>query len=71
MSKYIFLFGGILVILLAFLALYSLLGPRVGPIGNGPPIKLIWFFFSVQVLSGLGLLILSFLKFREEKMSKE
>jgi len=43
------------------------LTPRVGPIGDGPPKKLIWFFFSIQLLSGLTLITNSILIFRNEK----
>lgn len=67
MRKHVTLFGGILVILLSFLMIYTLLTPRVGPIGSGPPKKLIWFFFSIQILSGLTLITQSFLNFRNEK----
>jgi hypothetical protein len=64
MRKHLSLYGGILVILLSFLMIYTLLTPRVGLIGGGPPKKMIWFFFSIQILSGLALITQSFLKFR-------
>ena len=67
MRKHVSMFGGILVILLSFLMIYTLLTPRVGPIGGGPPKKLIWFFFSFQILSGLALITQSFLEFRNGK----
>lgn len=67
MKKHLSLFVGILVILLSFLMIYTLLSPRVGPIGSGPPKKLIWFFFSIQILSGLALITQSFLNFRNGK----
>ena len=68
MRKYRLLYGGILVILLSFLMVYNLLAPRVGPIGDGPPIKLIWFVFSYQVLLGFALITLSILEFRKGKI---
>jgi len=67
MRKHLSLYGGILVILLSLLMIYTLLTPRVGPIGDGPPKKLIWFFFSIQLLSGLTLITNSILIFRNEK----
>ena len=68
MRKHRLLYGGILVILLSFLMVYTLLAPRVGPIGEGPPIKLIWFVFSYQVIFGLALITLSILEFRKGKI---
>jgi len=67
MRKHISLYAGIVIILLSFLGLYMFLIPRVGPIGNGPPVKLIWFCFSVEVLGGLALITQSILMFRKDK----
>jgi len=65
MRNHIYLYGGILVILLPFLMVFTLLAPRVGPIGDGPPEKVIWFVFSIQFLSGLALITQSILLFRK------
>ena len=65
MRKHIYLYSGIFVILLSFLMVFDLLSPRVGPIGDGPPIKLIWFYFSIQILIGIAFITQSILFFRK------
>ncbi|MGH2317782.1 hypothetical protein ACRC6Q_08430 [Planococcus sp. SE5232] len=66
MKKQVLLYGGIMIILLSLLALYNLLAPRVGPIGNGMPINFIWIFFSITILIGITFVVLSIFKFMNE-----
>jgi hypothetical protein len=60
MKKWIVLICGIFLLLLSFWNLYYAYIPKVGPIGNGPNYKLVWFQFSTQFISGICALFLSY-----------
>lgn len=66
MQKYIVLFGGVFLLGLSFVFLYFSYTPRVGPIGNGPNDKLIWFNFTVQFITGSLFILQAVLLFREK-----
>ncbi len=51
MWKWISLMCGIFLLLLSFWTLYYAYTPKVGPIGNGPNYKFVWFQFSTQFIS--------------------
>lgn len=62
MHKYITFYLGLLAISVSFVVLYFGNAPKVGPIGNGPNMKWIWFVAGLNFVigsCGIGLSVLS------------
>ncbi|KIL35002.1 hypothetical protein SD71_15075 [Cohnella kolymensis] len=60
MKKYLTLFAcSLIIIFIAIYRLYSAYQPMVGPVGNGPNEKIIWFRFIFTILMGITALVLS------------
>ncbi|MGO0059530.1 hypothetical protein ACTID9_05905 [Brevibacillus fluminis] len=67
MWKYVQFLVGLVNLGLAFWCLYAPYAPRVGPIGNGPNEKVVWFQFSLYLLAALCFIGLAFITFWHEK----
>ncbi|MEI5908415.1 hypothetical protein WAK64_15295 [Bacillus spongiae] len=72
MSHYVlYLVLGIIFFVSGCVIVYNGYQPKVGPIGNGPNYKLIWFQFFILAIYSITAFIKSFLLFKLEKKNSK